>query len=120
VKKLGVRFDGAKRDYGQSSRRFAIPGQGSAGKQPDRMRDAVDRFSEPNSAGLRPGTVAAFGSHSYFRSLKASQHIRQNLLMARSDKSRGSGGAPASLQPATPKSSSVFQSLPTGQTLSPV
>jgi hypothetical protein len=25
VKKLGVRFDGAKRDYGQSSRRFVIP-----------------------------------------------------------------------------------------------
>ena len=25
VKTLGVRFDGAKRDYGQDSRRFAIP-----------------------------------------------------------------------------------------------
>jgi hypothetical protein len=26
------------------------------------LRDADDRFSEPNSAGLRPGTVSAFGS----------------------------------------------------------
>gem|GEM_PF-4983924 len=32
MKKLGVRFDGAKRDYGQSSRRFTIPASPSDGE----------------------------------------------------------------------------------------
>ena len=54
-----------------------------------------DRFCEPHCAVLRPAQWLPSGSHSCFRSLKASQHIRQNLLMA----SRGPWGlAPASLQ----------------------
>ena len=56
---------------------------------------AVDRFPEPHCAGLHPAQWLPSGSHSCFRSLKASQHIRQNLLMAPG----GAGGwPPASLR----------------------
>jgi len=62
---------------------------------PERLRDAVDRFSQTHCAGLHPAQWLPSGSHSCFRSFKASQQIRQNLLMP----SRGSGGwPPASLQ----------------------
>ena len=52
--------------------------------QPERSSDSIDRFSETNSAGLLPGTLAAFGSRSIFMSATPANSPRQqqNLLMA--------------------------------------
>jgi hypothetical protein len=39
---------------------FTISGQSSAGEQPERLRDAVDRFSEPHCGCLRPPLLLPF------------------------------------------------------------
>ena len=58
MKKLGVRFDGAKRDYGQSSRRFTIPASPSRHLLlPESQRHwAHARQSSPTDPGPRPRT----------------------------------------------------------------
>jgi hypothetical protein len=50
VKKLGVRFDGAKRDYGQSSHRLTIPASPSR----DRLLPECQRYWA-GVPGLHPG-----------------------------------------------------------------
>jgi len=52
VKKLGVRFDGAKRDYVQSSRRFVIPASPSRGR---RLPESQGQLAPGRGDGLSEG-----------------------------------------------------------------